>query len=264
MSADGETINAYVLVRPGALEFIQKASEIYELVIFTASMPSYANPLLDKFDPKRFISYRLFRQHCSLSGFTYVKDISLLGRDLKDTIIIDNSPTSYLFQPFNALPITTWFDDKNDTELYDLLPIISELSKVNDVREYLKKIVKRNKVDYNEAKRLLYNESDKKDRQNLDYFVLDKSKIALNSELTPNHVNNDSNTSKIQLSTPKTKDFSLRSSDSESKLNTDVYLDKIWNEPKTRVRTLLSSPELTRTLIDKHETNSNKSISTIG
>jgi RNA polymerase II subunit A small phosphatase-like protein len=47
-----------------------------------------------------------------------VKDLSKLGRDLKSTVIIDNSSNSYKFQPKNAIPISTWFDDPNDTELY--------------------------------------------------------------------------------------------------------------------------------------------------
>ena len=40
-----------------------------------------------------------------------------MGRDLDRTIIIDNSPASYLFQPQNAIPCSSWFDDKNDTLL---------------------------------------------------------------------------------------------------------------------------------------------------
>ena len=36
------------------------------------------------------------------------KDLSYLGRQLQSLIIVDNSPTSYLFQPRNAVPITSW------------------------------------------------------------------------------------------------------------------------------------------------------------
>ena len=68
----------------------------------------------------------------------YVKDLSELGRDLKDVLIIDNSPTAYLFQPDNALPIISWYDDVNDRCLYDYIPFLIALSKVNDVRPILK------------------------------------------------------------------------------------------------------------------------------
>lgn len=37
-------------VRPGALRFINQLSEYYEIVIFTASMPDYANFIIDDLD----------------------------------------------------------------------------------------------------------------------------------------------------------------------------------------------------------------------
>lgn len=68
----------------------------------------------------------------------YVKDLSELGRDMKDVLIIDNSPTAYLFQPDNALPISSWYEDKADRCLYDYIPFLTALSKVEDVRPILK------------------------------------------------------------------------------------------------------------------------------
>jgi carboxy-terminal domain RNA polymerase II polypeptide A small phosphatase len=70
----------------------------------------------------------------------YVKDLSELGREMTDVLIIDNSPTAYLFQPDNALPIISWYDDKSDTCLFDYIPFLIELSKVDDVRPILKQL----------------------------------------------------------------------------------------------------------------------------
>lgn len=78
-----------------------------------------------------------------------------LGRSLTDVIIIDNSPTSYLFQPENSLPCTSWYDDMTDRELNELVPILEKLAIVKDVRPYLTKIVNDNKVDFMKAKELL-------------------------------------------------------------------------------------------------------------
>ena len=84
----------HVLIRPGVYKFLKKMSQLYEIVIFTASLSKYAEPLLDIIDKNHNCSCRLFREHCSIIGITYIKDLKKLGRDLKDIIIIDNSPLS--------------------------------------------------------------------------------------------------------------------------------------------------------------------------
>ena len=63
------------------------------------------------------------------------QDLSQVGRDLKDTIIIDNSPTSYIFHPHHAVPISSWFSDAHDNELLDLIPVLEDLAgdQVSDV-----------------------------------------------------------------------------------------------------------------------------------
>ncbi len=42
-------------------------------------------------------------------------DLSELGRDLRDVIIIDNSLAAYAFQPENVLPSISWYGDRQDT-----------------------------------------------------------------------------------------------------------------------------------------------------
>jgi RNA polymerase II subunit A small phosphatase-like protein len=66
-----------------------------------------------------------------------VKDLSQLGRPIGDTIILDNSPASYIFHPNNAVPVSSWFNDPHDTELTDLVPFLADLSSVDDVRGVL-------------------------------------------------------------------------------------------------------------------------------
>lgn len=68
---------------------------VYEIVIYTASLSKYADPLLDWLDPGSLCSHRLFREDCTFYNGIFVKDLSRLARNLKDTIIIDNSPASY-------------------------------------------------------------------------------------------------------------------------------------------------------------------------
>ena len=55
LNVDFESVmyNIYVLVRPGAEEFIKKVSKLYEVIIFTASIAKYALPLLDILDNEK-------------------------------------------------------------------------------------------------------------------------------------------------------------------------------------------------------------------
>ena len=49
---DGKIQHVYVLKRPFCEEFILKMSCHYEIVMFTASLSKYAEPLYAKLDPK--------------------------------------------------------------------------------------------------------------------------------------------------------------------------------------------------------------------
>ena len=129
--------NVYVIKRPGVDNFLKKMGEIYEVVVFTASLSKYADPVLDKLDIHQVVSHRLFRESCYNHKGNYVKDLSQLGRPIGDTIILDNSPASYIFHPNNAVPVSSWFNDPHDTELTDLVPFLTDLAKVEDVRGIL-------------------------------------------------------------------------------------------------------------------------------
>ncbi len=129
---DGTVHNVYVIKRPGVDEFMRQMGLIYEVVVFTASLSKYADPVLDMLDIHTAVRHRLFRESCYNHKGNYVKDLSQLGRDIGDTIIIDNSPASYIFHPNNAVPISSWFNDPHDTELTDLCPFLADLAGVDD------------------------------------------------------------------------------------------------------------------------------------
>jgi RNA polymerase II subunit A small phosphatase-like protein len=154
---ENEMHDIHVMVRPGVKEFLEKMSKIYEIVIFTASVSKYADPLLNIIDKKGYCPYRLFREHCSLINTTFVKDLQRLGRDIKNIIIVDNSPISYALHPENGLPILAWFEDKSDRELYKITTILQFLSTVYDVREFIPKFVDNNTINYEKANEIIKN-----------------------------------------------------------------------------------------------------------
>ncbi|XP_066934450.1 carboxy-terminal domain RNA polymerase II polypeptide A small phosphatase 1-like isoform X2 [Clytia hemisphaerica] len=125
---DGIVHQVYVLKRPHVDEFLRRMGEIFECVLFTASLAKYADPVADLLDKTNCFRTRLFRESCVYYKGNYVKDLSKLGRDLHNCLIIDNSPASYIFHPENAVPCQSWFDDPNDTELSDLIPFLENIS----------------------------------------------------------------------------------------------------------------------------------------
>ncbi|KAL0956289.1 hypothetical protein HGRIS_002447 [Hohenbuehelia grisea] len=127
----------HVLKRPGVDNFLKRMGELYEIVVFTASLAKYADPVLDKLDIHQVVAHRLFRESCYHHKGNYVKDLSQLGRPIADTIILDNSPASYIFHPNNAAPVSSWFNDPHDAELTDLIPFLADLTNVPDVRGVL-------------------------------------------------------------------------------------------------------------------------------
>ena len=69
-----------------------------------------------------------------------MKDLSLLGRELQKTIIIDNISDNFIIQPDNGIFISTWYDDMNDRFLDEITPLLVEIveKKCPDVRKALR------------------------------------------------------------------------------------------------------------------------------
>ena len=234
---ENEIHDIHILIRPYVKEFLEKMSKRFEIVIFTASISKYANPLLDLIDKNKYCTYRLFREHCTLINTAFVKDLNRLGRNLKDVIIVDNTPAAYALNQYNGFPIKSWFDDKNDFELIKIIPILEFLSYVNDIRVYIKKIVSQNQIkfdciskvisDYHKSLKnssmIIFNR--KKDLKTL----LSKSKSTRENilkKINDNSSNFESNFGKLKL---KKKQLSITNSNFLKKNNNFFTMNTMRN-----------------------------------
>jgi len=78
----------------------------------------------------------MFRDSCLAVEGNFLKDLTVLGRDLKQAVLVDNSPHAFGYQYDNGIPIESWFDDPHDTELLKLRDFLTEdlISSGDDVR----------------------------------------------------------------------------------------------------------------------------------
>lgn len=156
----------YVHKRPYCDYFLREISKWFELQIFTASVKEYADPIINwleeeisdslnkqknlqqsgggghgggslKSSRQKIFTKRYYRNNCSYRpGVGYIKDLSKYIRDdeLKNVMILDNSPISYALHEDNAISIEGWINDQNDRDLLNLLPLLHSLSLCIDVR----------------------------------------------------------------------------------------------------------------------------------
>ena len=71
------SVVSYVRKRPGVDHFLRYCAEKFEVVVFTASLAKYADPLLDILDRDHTVRVRLFREACVQHYGNYVKVASI-------------------------------------------------------------------------------------------------------------------------------------------------------------------------------------------
>ena len=139
-NSDGSTYTVGVFLRPGLHDFLQILKEKFDICIYTASSPVYADAIIDYLDPdKKIITKRLYRDDCiNINGTLFIKDISLLSKDyqMKDIVIVDNSLYSFMNHISNGILINSFYYDKSDLELYSVMNyLIDHVAKNDDVRD---------------------------------------------------------------------------------------------------------------------------------
>ncbi|CCD26316.1 Nem1-Spo7 phosphatase catalytic subunit NEM1 NDAI_0H01420 [Naumovozyma dairenensis CBS 421] len=149
-SSSGVSMLYYVHKRPYCDFFLSKVCKWYDLIIFTASMKEYADPVIDWLEAsfQGTFTERYYRTDCiRRDGVGYIKDLTIIKDDsnvsvpqtstLSEVIILDNSPISYAMNADNAIQVEGWISDPTDTALLNLLPLLEALRYTTDVRSIL-------------------------------------------------------------------------------------------------------------------------------
>ena len=124
-------------MRPYLNEFLDSTSKIFDIGIYTGSVKAYADAILDRIDPtKIYFKFVLYREDCiNINDKICIKDLNIFDLPLNKIVIIDNSLYSFSNQLSNGILITSFYQNKNDTQLKDVLSyLINIICKSEDVR----------------------------------------------------------------------------------------------------------------------------------
>ena len=137
---ENENLNKVgIFLRPGVRKFLEEVSKHFEVGIFTASVPEYADAAINYLDPEnKFIKFRLYRNSCiNVGDLVRVKNLRILKNiPLKDIVLVDNNMYSFAPQLDNGILINSFFCDKKDDELENVLSYLIEfILPAEDVRK---------------------------------------------------------------------------------------------------------------------------------
>jgi hypothetical protein len=125
-SYEGRNVEVPIILRPGVNQFLQNISENFEVFVFTASKREYADAVLNILDPEnKIFAKRFYRENCKPENI----------------IIVDNSMYSFSNQLSNGILINSFYNDRDDRELFNLFNYLQQYIKnAQDSREVNEKI----------------------------------------------------------------------------------------------------------------------------
>ncbi|KAJ3446634.1 nli interacting factor-like phosphatase family protein [Anaeramoeba flamelloides] len=250
------THNVYVKKRPFLEEFLTRCSELFEVVLFTASQREYAEKIVNWLDPDRkLIRYRLYRNACSMFLGNYLKDLSLLNREISSIVIVDDVPASFCFHKQNALQIPPFTMkpvngqktlDISDNQLQAIMKILLQIVKNGNALKTISQIRSSQKKKLKELKRKS-SKGTKKFHKKKKHFSLKKLKNKNHNQKnnTIENENIQSNNHQIDnIEIENTENEFERKSSSENESESDIemgfILDRKRKKKKKRLRHIFS------------------------
>ena len=113
-------------MRPGLISFLNGIKPFYEIVSFTKLSKEYSDKIIEEIQGKKKIfDYNLYREHCTLVGTKFVKDIRKIGRDMRKIVVVDDLAENLRTNGDNGILISPYkVEDYNDRVLFELKKIL--------------------------------------------------------------------------------------------------------------------------------------------
>ena len=135
-----------VYKRKNLENFLNYLSEECEPVVWPTGVRSYVELVMGLIDPTKRIKHIITQEHCDYVSEPesdieeYVKDLSLLGRDMSRVVYIDCKPMAFWMHPHNSI---AWqeFRADNTMKWEDLDMILLQVEKcrqTKDCRDHLR------------------------------------------------------------------------------------------------------------------------------
>ena len=117
--------------RPGVDKFLMDMAQYYEIVLYSPSLDSIADPVVTSLDKSGFIMHRLYRDATYYTNGVHVKDLKRLNRNVKRMIVLDDDPAEVQFNPENLIKVKPYTDptDRYDNTLARITPFLIEIAR---------------------------------------------------------------------------------------------------------------------------------------
>lgn len=121
--------------RPGVDLFLFYMAHMYEVVVYSKLSQFDGEAIMEKLDPLRLVTFRLYRFATSYENGQYKKDLDRLNRDLSKVVVMGHD-SSYLDHPDNFVQVTPWDGNDQDMTLLNSIDFLETLatSELPDLR----------------------------------------------------------------------------------------------------------------------------------
>ena len=139
-----------ITLRNGLFSFLSSVKPFYEVISFSTETKEFCDSIINLIEQdKNYFEYNFYKEHCVLYNNNFVKDISLIGRDISKIIIVDNDEKCFALNKENGIKIKMFNEENNnDNKLFELKKILKDIyiKNFDDVRIAIK-IYKNNIVN---------------------------------------------------------------------------------------------------------------------